>query len=465
MYSDGGDQQSTIKLPPHDLDAEEAVLGSLLIDPEAIFKVVTLLRAEDFYREKNRWTYECCLDLNERKEAINQITVAHELARRQQLEAAGGAPYLSHLVAQVPTSVHVEYYSDIVRRLSMMRRLISASNQIAAIGYEAPPDSDDALDRAESILFRLRFGQSRRDFVHISEVLDRYFEESSLAPGQEGYLRHIPTGFPDLDKILSGLQRSDMIVLAARPSLGKTSLALNMARNAAMEHGARVALFSLEMSKMELAYRFLSCESGIDTQRVRLDQLNDRQRDDIMGTMGRLSEAPIYIDDSPFLRDSDMRSKARRLHSEHGIDLIILDYLQLMRSSRYTDNRVQEMSDISHSIKEIARELDVPIVAVSQLSRAVEARQPHTPMLSDLRESGSIEQDADVVMFIYREDVYFTESEWDMKFPDKPYPKGIAEIIVAKHRNGPVGRASLFFRDRLAKFENLEKVGDRPALL
>ena len=465
MYSDGGDQQSTIKLPPHDLDAEEAVLGSLLIDPEAIFKVVTLLKAEDFYREKNRWTYECCLQLNERKEAINQITVAHELARRQQLEAAGGAPYLSHLVAQVPTSVHVEYYSDIVRRLSMMRRLISASNQIAAIGYEAPPDSDDALNRAESILFRLRFGQRSRDFVHISEVLDRYFEESSLAPGQEGYLRHIPTGFPDLDKILSGLQRSDMVVLAARPSLGKTSLALNMARNAAMDHGARVALFSLEMSKMELAYRFLSCESGIDTQRVRLDQINDRQRDDIMGTMDRLSKAPIYIDDSPFLRDSDMRSKARRLHSEHGIDLIILDYLQLMRSSRYTDNRVQEMSDISHSIKEIARELDVPILAVSQLSRAVESRQPHTPMLSDLRESGSIEQDADVVMFIYREDVYFTEAEWDAKFPDKPYPKGIAEIIVAKHRNGPVGRAHLFFRDRLAKFENLEKVGDRPALL
>jgi len=465
MYSDGGDQQSTIKLPPHDLDAEEAVLGSLLIDPEAIFKIVTLLKAEDFYREKNRWTYECCLQLNERKEAINQITVAHELARRQQLEAAGGAPYLSHLVAQVPTSVHVEYYSDIVRRLSMMRRLISASNQIAAIGYEAPPDSDDALNRAESILFRLRFGQRSRDFVHISEVLDRYFEESSLAPGQEGYLRHIPTGFPDLDKILSGLQRSDMVVLAARPSLGKTSLALNMARNAAMDHGARVALFSLEMSKMELAYRFLSCESGIDTQRVRLDQINDRQRDDIMGTMDRLSKAPIYIDDSPFLRDSDMRSKARRLHSEHGIDLIILDYLQLMRSSRYTDNRVQEMSDISHSIKEIARELDVPILAVSQLSRAVESRQPHTPMLSDLRESGSIEQDADVVMFIYREDVYFTEAEWDAKFPDKPYPKGIAEIIVAKHRNGPVGRAHLFFRDRLAKFENLEKVGDRPALL
>ena len=465
MYGDGGESQSNIKLPPHDLDAEEAVLGSLLIDPEAIFKVVTVLKSEDFYREKNRWTYESCQQLYDRKEAINQITVAHELARNQQLEAAGGAAFLSNLVSQVPTSVHVEYYANIVRRLSMMRRLISASNQIAAIGYDSPPDTDEALDRAESILYRLRYGQSPRDFVHIREVLDRYFEESSLAPDQS-YLPHIPTGFVDLDKILAGLQRSDMIILAARPSLGKTSLALNIARNAALDSGARVALFSLEMSKMELAYRFLSCESGIDTQRLRLDQLSDRQRENIMDTMAILADAPLYIDDSPFLRDSDMRSKARRLHSEKGIDLIIVDYIQLMRSSRYTDNRVQEMSDISHSIKEVARELDVPILAVSQLSRAVEARHPHTPMLSDLRESGSIEQDADVVLFIYREDVYFTEEDWNSKFPDKPYPKGVAELIVAKHRNGPVGRTNLFFRERIAKFENLEKVGsEKPSLL
>jgi replicative DNA helicase len=465
MYGEHGESQSNVKLPPHDLDAEEAVLGSLLIDPEAIFKIITFLKDEDFYREKNRWTYESCQQLYDRKEAINQITVAHELARRQQLEAAGGAAYLSHLVSQVPTSVHVEYYANIVRRLSMMRRLISASNQIAAIGYESPPDSDDALDRAEGILFRLRYGQSRRDFVHIREVLDRYFEESSLSP-EQGVLPHVPTGFTDLDKILGGMQRSDMVILAARPSLGKTSLALNIARNAALDHGARVALFSLEMSKMELAYRFLSCESGVDTQRLRLDQLSERQRENIMETMGILSESPIFIDDSPFLRDSDMRSKARRLHSEKGIDLIIVDYIQLMRSSRFTDNRVVEMSDISHSIKETARELDVPILAVSQLSRAVEARHPHTPMLSDLRESGSIEQDADVVLFIYREDVYFTEEDWNNKFPERPYPKGIAEVIVAKHRNGPVGRVHLFFRERIAKFENLEKVGsERPSLL
>jgi len=466
MYTETGEPQSNVKLPPHDLDAEEAVLGSLLIDPEAIFKVVTLLKAEDFYRDKNRWTYESCHQLYDRKEAINQITVAHELARRQQLEAAGGAAYLSHLVSQVPTSVHVEYYSNIVHRLSMMRQLITASNQIAGIGYEAPPDADDALDRAEGILFRLRYGQSRRDFVHIREVLDRYFEESSMDPEHAKALPHVPTGFDDLDKILGGLHRSDMVILAARPSLGKTSLALNIARNAALDHGARVALFSLEMSKMELAYRFLSCESGIDTQRLRLDQLSALQRERLVDTMAVLSEAPIFIDDSPFLRDSDMRSKARRLHSEKGIDLIILDYMQLMRSSRHTDNRVVEMSDISHSMKEIARELDVPVLAVSQLSRAVEARHPHTPMLSDLRESGSIEQDADVVLFIYREDVYFTEEEWSSKFPDKPYPRGLAELIVAKHRNGPVGRVQLFFRDRMAKFESFEKVNaERPSMI
>lgn len=466
MPGDSVESQPSVKLPPHDLDAEEAVLGSLLIDPEAIFKIVPLLKPEDFYREKNRWTYESCIALYERHEAINQITVASEMARQQKLEAAGGAAYLSHLVYQVPTSVHAEYYANIVHRLSMMRQLISASNKIAAIGYEAPPDVDEALGRAEGILFRLRLGQSQRGFVHISEVLDRYFEESSLAPDREGFLPHVPTGFVDLDRILGGLQRSDMIVLAARPGVGKTSLALNIAHNTAMKYKAHVALFSLEMSKMELAYRFLSAESGVDSQKVRLDQLNQRQREDVMEAMGRLSEAPIYIDDSPFLRDSDMRSKARRLHSEHRVDLIIVDYLQLMRSSRATDNRVQEMSDISHSVKELARELDVPVLAVSQLSRAVESRMPPRPILSDLRESGSIEQDADVVLFIYREDLYYKEEDWERKFPDRPYPKGAAEVIVAKHRNGPVGQINLYFRERVAKFENAEKrESGRPSLL
>src|SRR4030043_209392 len=291
MNGESNELQSNIKMPPHDLDAEEAVLGSLLIDPEAIFKIVTLLRPEDFYREKNRWTYECCLALSERHEALNQITVANELSRQQKLEAAGGAAYLSHLVYQVPTSVHAEYYANIVHRLAVMRRLISASNQIASIGYESPPDADDALDRAEAVLFRLRQGQTQHGFVHISEVLDRYFEESSLSPEHPGYLPHVPTGFNDLDKILGGLQRSDMIVLAARPGVGKTSLALNIAHTAAIKYGAHVAVFSLEMSKMELAYRFLSTESGVDSQRVRMGQLKQRERDDVMEALGRPSRA------------------------------------------------------------------------------------------------------------------------------------------------------------------------------
>jgi len=466
MYRDGVELQQEVKLPPHDLDAEESVLGSLLIDPEAIYKAAPILKAEDFYRDKNRWTYESCLLLYERNEAINQITVAHDLARRQRLEAVGGPPYISHLVSQVPTSVHIEHYANIVRRLSMMRRLIVASNQISSIAYEAPPDAEDALNRAESILFQLRHGESTRDFAHIREVLDRYFEESHLAHVDDGYLPRVHTGFVDLDKLLGGLQRSDMIVLAARPSLGKTSLALNIALNAATKEKAKVAVFSLEMSKMELAYRFLSGESGIDIQRLRLDQVTERQRGEILDAIGRLSETSIYVDDSPLLRETDMRSKARRLQSEKGIDLIIVDYLQLMRSSRHTDNRVQEMSDISHSMKEIARELDVPVIAVSQLSRAVEGRHPHTPMLSDLRESGSIEQDADVVLFIYRDDHYYTEEEWGERFPDRSYPKGIADLIVAKHRNGPIGRVNAFFREKLARFENLERTdANRPTLI
>jgi replicative DNA helicase len=270
MNGESNELQSNVKMPPHDLDAEEAVLGSLLIDPEAIFKIVTILRPEDFYREKNRWTYECCLALSERHEALNQITVANELSRQQKLEATGGAAYLSHLVYQVPTSVHAEYYANIVHRLAVMRRLISASNQIASIGYESPPDADDALDRAEAVLFRLRQGQTQRGFVHISEVLDRYFEESSLSPEHPGYLPHVPTGFNDLDKILGGLQRSDMIVMAGRPGMGKTSLALSIALQAARRHHKRIAIFSLEMSDEQLVQRLVSAETGIDSQRLRL---------------------------------------------------------------------------------------------------------------------------------------------------------------------------------------------------
>ena len=444
------------KLPPHDIEAEEAVIGSLVIDSDAIFKIATFLKPEDFYREKNQWAYEACFFLYERNEAINQVTVAHELARRERLEAVGGAAYLSHLIANVPTSVHVEHYAQIVHRTSVMRRLISSAEQIAAIGYEAGPDIDAALGRAEGILFRLRRGESPRDFIPIRQLLDRYFEESELRPFEGEIVR---TGFPALDDILGGLQRSDMIVLAARPSLGKTSLALSIARNAAIEQKARVAIFSLEMAREQMVHRLLASESGVDARRLRLGQQTEAEERRIIEATGVLSEAPIYVDDSPILRIVEMRSKARRLHLERGIDLMIVDYMQLMRGDG-REGRVQEMSEISRSLKELARELDVPLLAISQLSRAPEWRASHRPQLSDLRESGSIEQDADVVMFIYRDDMYYTKEDWLKQHPEREaneYPKGIADIIIAKHRNGPMGQVNLRFLERVVKFVGLEK--------
>jgi len=455
------------KLPPHNVEAEEAVIGSLLVDPEAILKTVIFLKPEDFYREKNQWLYEACLSLYERNEAINQITVAQELARQGKLEEVGGVAYLSHLVSVLPTSVHVEHYAKIVHNLSVMRRLISSAGQIAAIGYEAEPDVDAVLDKAEDILFRLRRGERPRDFVHIRQVLEQYFEESGLAaPRIEGHPPHVLTGFGALDDLLGGLQRSDMIVLAARPSLGKSSLALSIARNAAVEQRARVAIFSLEMAKEQLVQRFLSSEAEVDSKRVRLGRYTGVEERRIMDAAGIFSESPIYIDDSPALRVVEMRSKARRLHYERGIDLIVVDYLQLIRGDGRIENKVQEISEISRSLKELARELDVPVLAVSQLSRAVELRTPHIPQLSDLRESGSIEQDADLVLFIYRDDVYYTKEEWERRNPDKPYPQGIANIIVAKHRNGPTGQRNLRFRQNITKFENYvaEQEVEQPTL-
>jgi replicative DNA helicase len=457
------------KLPPYNVEAEEAVIGSLLVDPDAIVKTAIFLKPEAFYREKNRWLYEACLALYERNEAINQITVAQELARQGKLEEIGGVAYLSHLVSVLPTSVHVEYYAQIVHRLSIMRRLIVAAGRIAAIGYDAEPDLDEALNRAEDILFKVRRGESPRDFVHIRHILEQYWEESGLAtiPSETtGKLSHVNTGFPALDELLGGLQRSDMIVLAARPSLGKSSLALSIARNAALEQGAQVALFSLEMSKEQLVQRLLSSEAAVDSKRVRLRQYTPAQERRVMDATGRLSGASIYIDDSPAIRVVEMRSKARRLHYERGIDLIIVDYLQLIRGDSRAENKVQEVTEISRSLKALARELDAPLIAVSQLSRAVELRTPHIPQLSDLRESGSIEQDADVVMFIYRDEVYYTKEDWEKRNPEKPYPEGIANIIVAKHRNGPIGQRDLRFRQDITKFESclVEDQIEQPAL-
>ncbi len=454
------------KLPPHDIDAEEAVSGSLLIDGTAIYKTSNRLQPSDFYSERNSLVYEACLSLLQRNEAINQITVAQELARQGKLETCGGAAYLSHLIANCPSSLDVEAYAEIVHRLSVMRGLIKAADQISAIGYQADADVDNSLNQAEDVLFKLRHGQSPRDFVHIRQVLDRYFETAPSETAEaEGYLEPTPyvlSGFTGLDEFLGGFQRSDLIILAGRPSMGKTSLALGIARNAAVGYGACVALFSLEMAREPVVLRLLSSEAEVNSRRLRFGLQTGEEERKVMEATGILSEAPIYIDDSPQLRVAEMRSKARRLYFDRGINLIIIDYLQLMQGDGRSENRVQEISLISRSLKALARELNVPVIAVSQLSRAVEWRASHRPQLSDLRESGSIEQDADIVLFIYRDDIYYNRDEWAAQHPDENYPPP-AEIIIAKHRNGPTGEIQLRFRHDLAKFQNISK--EEPSLL
>jgi replicative DNA helicase len=447
------------KLPPHDIEAEEAVIGSLLIDPEAILKVAVSLKAEDFFSETNQAIYQACFSLYQRNEVINQITVAHELARQNRLQEIGGAAYLSHLISIVPTSLHIEHYAQIVSDAAMMRRLITAAGQIAAIGYDASPDVESSLNDAEDILFKVRARKGLLGLVPIREVLGQYFEEAGQPTTlREGELLHILTGFTALDNSLGGLQRTDLVVLAAKTSLGKTSLALNVARNAAVNQKACIALFSLEMSREAVVHRFLSSESGVNSHRIRLGRFGERDEVKIMEASGVLSEAPIYIDDSPMLRVVDIRSKARRLHFERGIDLIIIDYLQLIQGDGRNETRVQEISKITRALKTLARELNVPILALSQLSRAIEARPSHVPQLSDLRESGSIEQDADVVIFIHREDLNYSPEEWGQvhDIEKEPYPRGIADIIIAKNRNGPLGQIKLRFLSRVVKFDNLE---------
>jgi replicative DNA helicase len=447
------------KLPPHDTEAEEAVIGSLLIDPDAMLKIAASLRPEDFFSEANRTIYQACFSLYQRNDVINQITVAHELMRQDKLEQIGGAAFLSHLISNVPTSLHVEYYAQIVSRTGMMRRLITAAGQIEALGYEGSPDVEASLNKAEDILFQVRMKREPRDFVPIRDALGQYFDKGEAPSAlREGEMPYVMTGFAALDDFLGGLQRSDLIVLGARPSMGKTSLALNIARNAAVNQKACVALCSLEMSRDAVVQRLLSSESGVDSRKVRLGRFNERDEARIMEASGVLSEAAIYVDDSPQLRVLDIRSKVRRLHFERKIDLIIIDYLQLIQGDARAETRVQEISKITRALKTLARELDVPVLTVSQLSRAVEWRASHMPELADLRESGSIEQDADVVLFIYRDDLYFTAEDWSKvhDIETEPYPRGIADVIIAKHRNGPPGQIKLRFLSKFVRFDNFE---------
>lgn len=438
--------QAVERLPPHNLEAEQSVLGALLIDRDAIIRIASFLRASDFYRAAHTYIYEAALALYNRREPADLITLVDELVRRERLEAIGGESYIVELMAATPTSVHVEYYARIVARTAVRRRLIDAGGEIVRIGFDDGAEIEDALDTAEQVLFDVSQRRTERDFRSMREILEEYFDRLDTLHQHKGAVVGVPTGFADLDKLTGGLQKSDLVIIAARPSVGKSALGLGMAYNAAVQHQRTVGLFVLEMSSEQIVQRILSMETGIDSHRLRLGLIDDSEWNGVVRAFGRLSEAPIFVDDTASATLMDVRSKARRLHAEHGLDLLIIDYLQLMSGGRRTENRVQEISEISRGLKGLARELDVPVVALAQLSRAVESRQSHVPMLSDLRESGSIEQDADVVMFIYREEIYDPDTD----------RRGIADLIVSKHRNGPVGTVHLRFFDRTARFADLE---------
>ncbi len=438
-------QTAVERLPPHNIPAEQSVLGSLLIDRDAIIRVASYVRADDFYIRANGTIYQAILDLYNRREPTDFVTLSDELERRSVLDDIGGIGYLSSLLNTVPTAVHVEYYGRIVERTSTLRRLIDAGTQIVGIGYQDAVETEEALDSAEQTLFAISQKRQTKDFQSISDVLDRFFDQLDYLQQHRGEVVGVPSGFSDLDQLTGGLQRSDLIIVAARPSMGKTAFSLGLAYGAAVQHDKTVGVFSLEMSAEQLVQRLLATETGVDSHRLRLGMIDDNEWDRISRAFGRLAEAKIFIDDAANASVMDVRSKARRLQAENGLDLVIVDYLQLM-SGRKSDNRVQEVSEITRGLKSLARELNVPVIALSQLSRAVETRADHRPMLSDLRESGSIEQDADIVMFIYRDEKYDENSE----------KKGIAEIIVAKHRNGPVGSINLRFFERTARFADLE---------
>jgi replicative DNA helicase len=450
------------RLPPNDEAAESAVVASIMVDNEAIYRVSPIVRPEDFFHERYSWIFDACVALWNRNEQTDPIMVAHELARRGQLDAVGGHAFLTELTIDLPTATGVEYYARIVARDAVYRRLISAAGRMAQLAYEGGPDLDAVLSRSESLLMTLRSGEGTGEFRHIRDLLDKFLADVSQDTPETDEIAYLRTGFAALDAYLGGLKRSDLLILAARPGLGKTSLAMTVARNAAVAQGARVAVFSLEMSGEQLAQRALAAESGVEQNRLLLmGHLREDEERRVMDAVGRLSGLDIYIDDSAGLTVAEMRSRARRLSHERGLNLIIVDYLQLMHSglSSGQENRVQEISYISRSLKGIARELNVPLIACSQLSRAVESRTPHIPMLSDLRESGSIEQDADVVLFIYREDAYIRKDDWQDAHPDQPgrsYPTGIASVIIAKHRNGPTGQVDLRFHSRITKFEDLQ---------
>ena len=445
------------KLPPHDPDAEEAVVGSLLIDGSAIDRIASLVRADDFYRERNRWCFEACQALQQRGDPIDQISVGRELGLREHLDDVGGPAYLAHLVATVPTTVHVEHFAQIVNRTATMRRLILAAGDIAALGYADSADTEAAMAQAEELLIRVRGTHVVRDFVSLRDVLDDYLEQMGTIGGVlDRGTAPIPSGFADLDRALGGLVRGDLFILAARPAFGKSTLAMNIARHAAGQ-GHLVAVFSLEMGREQLALRLVAAEAEVDSHLLRLHLIPESAQTRVTNAIGALSDLAIFLDDTPSQTVAEMRSKLRRLHSSRPVDLVIVDYIQLISGpERRNENRTQELSDVTRQLKAAARELNAPVIAVSQLSRAIEQRPDHLPQLSDLRESGSIEQDADVVAFIHREDKYYNEEQWDRRHAadmDTPYPQHLVKLIIRKNRHGPTREIDLYFRENFSRFE------------
>ena len=439
------------KLPPQSVEAEKSLLGGLMLDKDAIFKVYDFLKPEDFYKKNHQEIYAVTTELFERGEPIDFLSVSNRLKEKNALEEIGGNGYLTELINSVPTASHVLNYAKIIQRKRVLRDLIDASHEISSLGYNESEDIDVLLDRAEKRIFSIAQKGLTQDFVLVKSTLEEAFERIDQLSKHKGGLRGLASGFTDLDNILAGFQKSDLLILASRPTLGKSSLALNFAVNIATNEKVPVGIFSLEMSKDQVVDRLISALSGVDLWRLRTGRLSDEGEENdftrIRHALGILSEAPIYIDDAPSPTVLQMKAMSRRLQAETGLGLIIVDYLQLMEPLNPYANPVQQVSENSRALKALARELNIPVLVVSQLSRGVEQRSPQIPRLADLRQSGTIEQDADVVMFIYREDRYNADTP----------KKGIADIIISKHRNGPVGKIELYFDERRVTFRNLEK--------
>lgn len=445
------------RLPPQNVEAEQSVLGSLLIDKDAIIKMADIITPDDFYKDAHGIIFDSMLELYGKREPIDILSLSSILGEKKKLDLIGGRSYLTMLTNAVPTSSNVVHYAKIVQKKATLRRLIAAAAQIAEMGYNESEDTAHVLDEAEQKIFGVSQSFVKRQFSPLKELLSEAFERIDELHKEGGKIRGVPTGFTDLDKKLAGLQKSNLVILAARPSVGKTSFALDIARQIAIEEHLPVGLFSLEMSKEELTDRLLCSQAQVDLWKLRNGMLSDKESEEAESdfsklgkAFGSLSEAPLFIDDSPILNITEVRTKARRMQAEHGLGLIIIDYLQLMEggSSRSSiDNRVQEVAEISRGLKSIARELNIPVLALSQLSRAVEQRTKPIPKLADLRDSGAIEQDADVVMFLYREELYK---------PETPR-RHITEVHIAKHRNGPTGIVELYFEAEKASFRNLQR--------